>query len=74
MFLRYGIMIKLVRKEDIHFVDFFIKSQNRCIEVKSTWTNQSKNNVLEKQQAAINLGYNYKIWIFDEKGNKLQVL
>jgi hypothetical protein len=29
-----------------HFVDIYIKSQNRCIEVKSTWTNQSKNNVL----------------------------
>ena len=61
-------------KKRRHFVDFFIKSQNLCIEVKSTWTNQAKNNVLEKQQAAINLGYNYKIWIFDEKGNKLQVL
>ena len=61
-------------KKRRHFVDFFIKSQNRCIEVKSTWTNQAKNNVLEKQQAAINLGYKYDIWIFDEKGNRLQVL
>lgn len=61
-------------KKKRHFVDFFITSQNRCIEVKSTWTNQAKNNVLEKQQAAINLGYKYDIWIFDEKGNRLQVL
>ena len=61
-------------KKRRHFVDFFIKSQNLCIEVKSTWTNQAKNNVLEKQQAAINLGYKYDIWIFDEKGNRLQVL
>ena len=52
-----------------HFVDFYIKSQNRCIEVKSTWTNQEKNNVFEKQSAAINLGYIYDIWIFDKKGN-----
>lgn len=57
-----------------HFVDIYIKSQNRCIEVKSTWTNQEKNNVLQKQQSAINLGYKYEIWIFDKKGNKLQVL
>jgi len=57
-----------------HFVDIYIKSQNRCIEVKSTWTNQEKNNVLEKQLAAINLGYKYDIWIFDKNGNKLQVL
>lgn len=25
-----------------------------------------------EQQSAINLGYNYEIWIFDKKGNKLQ--
>lgn len=57
-----------------HYVDIYIKSQNRCIEVKSTWTNQEKNNVLAKKQSAINLGYNYEIWIFDRKGNKLEVL
>lgn len=61
-------------KKRRHYVDFFINSQQRCIEVKSTWTNQDKNNVLEKQQAAINLGYKYEIWIFDREGNKLQVL
>jgi hypothetical protein len=61
-------------KKRRHFVDFFINSQHRCIEVKSTWTNQDKNNVLEKQQAAINLGYKYEIWIFDREGKKLQVL
>ena len=57
-----------------HYVDIYIKSQNRCIEVKSTWTNQEKNNVLEKKQSAINLGYKYEIWIFDRNGNKLNVL
>jgi predicted AAA+ superfamily ATPase len=61
-------------KKRRHFVDIYVKSQNRCIEVKSTWTNQSKNNVLEKQKAAIDLGYKYEIWIFDNKGTKLQVL
>ena len=61
-------------KKRRHFVDLFINSQNRCIEVKSTWTNQDKNNVLEKQQSAINLGYKYEIWIFDKNGNKLEVL
>ena len=57
-----------------HFVDIYIKSQNRCIEVKSTWTNQEKNNVFEKKYSAINLGYNYEIWIFERNGNKLEVL
>lgn len=52
-----------------HYVDFYIKSQNRCIEVKSTWTNQEKNNVFEKQKAAQELGYIYDIWIYDRNGN-----
>jgi len=63
-------MDKLGKKRR-HYVDMFIKSQNRCIEVKSNWTNQDKNNVFEKQKAAIELGYTYEIWIYDAKGNKL---
>jgi len=58
-------------KKRRHFVDFYIKSQNRCIEVKSKWTNQEKNNVIEKQTAGKKLGYIYEIWIYDNKGNKL---
>lgn len=58
-------------KKRRHFVDIYIKSQNRCIEVKSTWTNQEKNNVFEKQMSAIELGYKYEIWIFDKNGNIL---
>jgi hypothetical protein len=58
-------------KKRRHFVDIYIKCQNRCIEVKSTWTNQEKNNVFEKQMSAIELGYKYEIWIFDKNGNIL---
>ena len=61
-------------KKRRHYVDIFIPSQKRCIEIKSTWTNQEKNNVLEKQKAAIDLEYKYEIWIFDRTGNKLSVL
>ena len=60
-------------KKRRHYVDMFIKSQNRCIEVKSNWTNQDKNNVSEKQKAAIEIGYKYDIWVYDNKGNKLSV-
>lgn len=63
--------IDKTNKKRRHFVDFYITSQNRCIEVKSTWTNQDKNNVFEKQDAAIKLGYKYDIWIFDKIGNKV---
>lgn len=60
-------------KKRRHYVDIYIKSQNRCIEVKSKWTNQEKNNVFEKQKAAKDLGLKYDIWIFDKSGNKIEV-
>ena len=59
-------------KKHRHYVDIYIKSHNRCIEVKSTWTNsQKKNNVLAKQKAAQDLGFKYEIWIYDNNGNKI---
>jgi hypothetical protein len=60
-------------KRHRHYVDIYIKSQNRCIEVKSTWTNQKKNNVLEKKNAAESLGYKYDLWIYDKKRNKIEL-
>lgn len=62
-------------KNRTHFVDIFIPSQNKCIEVKSTWTfSQPKNCALLKQQFAKSLGYLYEIWIYDSKGGLLQTL
>lgn len=55
-----------------HFVDIYIPSKNKCIEVKSTWTFKiNKNEVLEKQQSAKKLGYLYEIWVYDKEGNLL---
>jgi hypothetical protein len=51
-----------------HFVDIFIPSQNRCIEIKSSWT-VKKENVLLKQKTGKELGYNYEIWVYNEKGD-----
>jgi hypothetical protein len=52
-----------------HYVDIFIKSQNRCIEVKSTWTAKKKiDNIFLKQKAGKELGYLYEIWIYNNKG------
>ena len=51
-----------------HFVDIFIPSQNKCLEIKSSWTVQLKN-VFLKQKAGKELGYNYEIWVYDKKGN-----
>ena len=55
-----------------HFVDIFIKSQNKCIEVKSTWTlNNKKSNVFLKQKYAKESGYDYEIWVYNSKGEKV---
>ena len=55
-------------KKHRHYVDIFILSQNRCIEVKSTWTaEKNKDNIYLKQNAAKELGYNYEIWIYNSK-------
>ena len=58
-----------------HFVDIFIPSQNKCIEVKSTWTaEKKKDNIFKKQQAGKQLGYNYEIWIYNSKGEKVECI
>jgi hypothetical protein len=60
-------------KKHRHFVDIFIPSQNKCIEVKSTWTfKKQKEIVLLKKMAAKELGYLYEIWVYDNKGNKIE--
>jgi predicted AAA+ superfamily ATPase len=60
-------------KKRRHFVDIYIPNQNRCIEVKSTWTAKLHDgNIQLKQHAGKELGYNYEIWIYDKEGNKLE--
>jgi hypothetical protein len=59
-------------KKHRHYVDIFIPSQNKCIEVKSTWTaEKKKDNIFLKQNAAKELGYEYEIWVYDSKKNKV---
>jgi len=56
-------------KKHRYFVDCFIKSQNRCIEVKSTWTAENnQHNIYLKQQALKDACYLCEIWIYDSKG------
>jgi len=62
-------------KKHRHYVDFFIKSLNKCIEVKSIWTfEKKKNNVLIKQDTSKKLGYLYEIWIFEPNGNLNKII
>lgn len=61
-------------KKHRHYVDIYIPSQNRCIEVKSTWTaEKSKHNIFLKQESAKQLGYNYEIWIYNAKKELVEV-
>ena len=56
-----------------YYVDCFIKSQNRCIEVKSTWTAKKIDDcVFLKQNALKNAGYKCEIWIYNSKGEKVE--
>jgi len=60
-------------KKHRHYVDIFIPSQNRCIEVKSTWTYTKQIDiVLLKQKAAKELGYKYEIWVYNNKKVKVK--
>ncbi len=62
-------------KKRRHFVDIFLPSINKCIEIKSEWTmklNEEDN--LKKQNAAKQLGYLYEIWIFNQNGDLVQCL
>jgi hypothetical protein len=54
-----------------YFPDIFIKSINKIIEVKSSWTYNKdlKVNIL-KANACKNNGYTFEFWIYDNKLNK----
>lgn len=60
-------------KKHRHYVDFYIPKENKCIEVKSTFTLKSKkDNVFDKQTYAKQQGYLYEIWVYD-KGVRIEI-
>jgi len=59
-------------KKHRHYVDIFITSKNKCIEVKSQWTIKKSKGIFEKQEAGKKLGYEYEIWVYDAKGNRVE--
>ena len=60
-------------KKRRHFVDIYIPSLNKCIEVKSTWTAKLHSEIIYlKQNSGKDLGYNYEIWIYDSNGIKIE--
>lgn len=62
---------KINEKQHYYYPDIFIPSENKIIEVKSTWTYKCKaDNIPHKTEATKAAGYNYEIWVYDGKGNK----
>jgi len=57
----------------VYFPDFFIKHENKIIEVKSEWTIQlRRGNVEEKAVATKKAGYKYEIWVYSDKKVKVE--
>jgi hypothetical protein len=55
-----------------YFPDIYIPHENKIIEVKSTWTaEKKKDNIFLKQNAGKQLGYNYEIWVYNRKYEKI---
>ena len=53
-----------------YYPDIYVPTENRIIEVKSTWTmEQGKDTIYLKRQACIDAGYEFELWLFDPKGN-----
>jgi len=53
-----------------YFPDIYIPSENKIIEVKSSWTYKCKLDNIQEKANATKKGFNYEIWIFDAKGNR----
>jgi len=68
-----SITYKINDIKHVYFPDFYIKSENKIIEVKSEWTiTLGRGNVEEKAQATVNAGYKYEIWIYNNKKLKVE--
>lgn len=60
-------------KPSVYFVDIYIPSQNRCIEVKSTYTIKCDPEIIKlKQEAMVAAGYDYEIWVYNDKERRVQ--
>jgi hypothetical protein len=61
-------------KTRYYFPDIFIPHENKIIEVKSTWTYKcTTDNIHLKANATRAAGYTFELWVFNGKGNRLQI-
>ncbi len=56
-----------------YYMDIYIVSQKRCIEVKSDWTiGIIKDNIFLKHEAVKKYGHASEIWVYNGKGNIIE--
>lgn len=64
------IWYKYEGKKHIYYPDILIKSENRLIEVKSTYTmSVDEFEIIKKCEAAAKLGYDIEVWVIDKDGS-----
>jgi hypothetical protein len=63
-------------KQKYYFPDIFLPHENKLIEVKSTWTYKTDwdKKLKYQQQSCKDQGYAYEIWIYNQKGLKINVI
>jgi hypothetical protein len=58
-----------------YFPDIYIKSINKIIEVKSTWTYKTnENKCILKGKSCILKGYKFELWIYDKLGKNKTII
>lgn len=61
-------------KKAVYFPDFYIKSTNTIVEVKSTYTYEADLEInLLKKQASLDSGYNFLFYIMSQEGMLLEI-
>lgn len=61
--------------EHRYYVDVYIPTEMRMIEVKSSWTLLLDPEKIEaKRRACVGAGYRYEIWVMDHRGHKARVI
>jgi len=59
-------------KKHKYYPDFYIPTENKIVEVKSTWTMKRDLEINSlKQKACIEAGYNFDLYVYDNRKNRI---
>jgi hypothetical protein len=64
-----------LNKKRRYFVDIYIPSLNKCIEVKSEYTMKlNPENIFNKMKSTLDKGYGFEIWVYNNKGERIKCI